>query len=160
MIENKNNVFQRLIRHMAINKTSGCWEWVGSKRNGYGRIIIGSRTDGTRKSMSAHRVSYELKYGEIPEGMEVCHKCDNPCCVNPDHLFLGTRQDNIDDRVRRAIEEEPTVDAVEVCRCKDCVNYCGFEHCKNGICDGDSVSKRAVFPDDFCSYGERRTDES
>ena len=44
-------------------------------------------------------------------------------------------------------------------RCKECVNYCGFEHCKNGICDVDSVSKRAVYPDDFCSYGERRTDE-
>lgn len=44
-------------------------------------------------------------------------------------------------------------------RCKDCVNYCGFEHCKNGICDVDSVSKRAVYPDDFCSYGERRTDD-
>lgn len=50
----------------------------------------------------------------------------------------------------------PTVDAVEVCRCKDCVNYCGFEHCKNGICDVDSVSKRAVYQDDFCSYGEKR----
>lgn len=44
-------------------------------------------------------------------------------------------------------------------RCKDCVNYCGFEHCKNGICDVDSVSKRAVYPNDFCSYGERRTDD-
>lgn len=44
-------------------------------------------------------------------------------------------------------------------RCKDCVNYCGFEHCKNGICDVDSVSKRAVHPNDFCSYGERRTDD-
>lgn len=43
-------------------------------------------------------------------------------------------------------------------RCKDCVNYCGFEHCKNGICDVDSVSKRAVYPNDFCSYGERKGD--
>lgn len=51
----------------------------------------------------------------------------------------------------------PTVDAVEVVRCKDCANYCGFEHCKNGICDVDSVSKRAVYPDDFCSYGERKS---
>lgn len=101
MIENKNNVYQRLIRHMAINQTSGCWEWTGSKRNGYGRMIVGSRTDGTRRSMSAHRVAYELKYGKIQKGMEVCHKCDNPCCVNPDHLFVGTRQDNIDDRERK-----------------------------------------------------------
>lgn len=49
-----------------------------------------------------------------------------------------------------------TADVVEVVRCKDCVNYCGFEHCNNGICDRDSVSKWAVYPDDFCSYGERR----
>ena len=56
------------------------------------------------------------------------------------------------------IDEAPTVDAVEVVRCKDCVNYCGFEHCKNGICDVDSVSKRAVYPNDFCSYGERKKD--
>jgi hypothetical protein len=101
VIENKSNVYQRLIRHIAINKISGCWEWIGSKRNGYGRMIIGSRTDGTRRSMSAHRVSYELTYGKIPDGMEVCHKCDNPCCVNPEHLFVGTRQDNIDDRERK-----------------------------------------------------------
>ena len=54
------------------------------------------------------------------------------------------------------LDTATTVDAVEVVRCKDCVNYCGFEHCKNGICDVDSVSKRAVYPDDFCSYGERK----
>jgi hypothetical protein len=54
------------------------------------------------------------------------------------------------------MESVPTADVVEVVRCKDCVNYCGFEHCKNGICDVDVVSKRAVYPDDFCSYGERK----
>ena len=59
-------------------------------------------------------------------------------------------------RARELITEAPTIDAEPVVRCKDCVNYCGFEHCKNGICDVDSVSKRAVYPDDFCSYGERR----
>lgn len=101
MIENKENVRERLMRHTHYDATCGCWEWTGSKRNGYGRMIIGSRKDGTRKSMSAHRVSYELEYGEIHDGMEVCHKCDNPSCVNPKHLFLGTRQDNIDDRERK-----------------------------------------------------------
>lgn len=49
-----------------------------------------------------------------------------------------------------------TADVVEVVRCKDCVHYCGFEHCKNGICDRDSVSKRAVYPTDFCSCGEKK----
>ena len=57
------------------------------------------------------------------------------------------------------IDNALTIDAVPVVRCKDCVNYCGFDHCKNGICDVDSVSKRAVYPDDFCSYGERRSDD-
>ena len=63
MIENKENVRERLMRHTHYDATCGCWEWTGSKRNGYGRMIIGSRKDGTRKSMSAHRVSYELEYG-------------------------------------------------------------------------------------------------
>lgn len=65
--------------------------------------------------------------------------------------------------VKRCIEVDDSVpnvatavDFVEVVRCKDCVNYCGFEHCKNGICDKDVVSKRAVYPNDYCSYGERR----
>ena len=92
---------------MAINKVTGCWEWQGSKCNGYGRMVIGSRTDGTRRTIQTHRASYELKYGEIPEGMEICHKCDNPCCINPDHLFAGTRQDNIDDRERKGRNNPP-----------------------------------------------------
>jgi hypothetical protein len=101
MIKDKKAVFDRLVSHIEINPISHCWEWRGSKRNGYGRMIVGSRTDGTRKSVSTHRVSYEIVYGEIPAGMEVCHKCDNPSCVNPNHLFIGTRQDNIDDRERK-----------------------------------------------------------
>ena len=77
---------------------SGCIEWQSALRNGYGRLIIGSRTDGTRTSVSAHRLAYEVHVGKIPNGFFVCHKCDNPKCINPDHLFVGTRQDNVDDR--------------------------------------------------------------
>jgi hypothetical protein len=57
-------------------------------------------------------------------------------------------------RVKQWLEH--TAGVVEVVRCKDCVHYCGFENCKNGICDRDVVSKRAVYPYDFCSYGERK----
>lgn len=102
-----DNLKNRLMSHVVVNDVSGCWEWQGSRRSGYGRMIVGSRTDRTRRSESAHRVSYKLHYGEIPNGMEVCHRCDNPCCVNPDHLFLGTRQDNIDDRESKGRNRPP-----------------------------------------------------
>lgn len=90
-----------------INPTTGCWEWIGAKRNGYGRITTGSRTDGTRKTVSAHRLSYELFKGNIPAGYEICHACDNPCCINPDHLFAGTHQDNVDDREQKGRNVAP-----------------------------------------------------
>lgn len=92
---------ERLKANMEVNPVSGCWEWQGTTRNGYGRLTIGSRVDNTRRSESAHRVAYKVWKGDIPDGYEVCHKCDNPSCINPDHLFVGTRLDNIADRERK-----------------------------------------------------------
>lgn len=81
---------------------SGCWEWTGGfTRGGYGRFRMGSVADGTRGQRRAHRVSWELFHGPIPNGYDVCHACDNPPCVNPDHLFLGTRKDNMVDMRRK-----------------------------------------------------------
>lgn len=75
---------------------SGCWEWTAQRTpQNYGRFFINYR--GTR----AHRYSYEIHKGKIPEGMCVCHTCDNPSCVNPDHLWLGTRGDNNKDRTKK-----------------------------------------------------------
>lgn len=74
----------------------GCWYWTGSThRNGYGVILVGNK-----KVRLAHRVSYQIYKGDVGR-MCVLHSCDNPPCVNPDHLSLGTNADNVQDRVRR-----------------------------------------------------------
>lgn len=73
-----------------------CWNWIGGKSSsGYGAFTI------NHKKYLAHRVSYALFVDTIPDGMEVCHSCDNKLCVNPSHLWSGTHQDNIDDKVRK-----------------------------------------------------------
>lgn len=78
---------------------SGCWEWKGSiGSNGYGTFRLPSPF---RDVVGAHRVSYSLHKGPIPIGLVVRHKCDNPICVNPDHLEVGTKADNSKDMVMR-----------------------------------------------------------
>ncbi len=81
---------------------SGCWLWIGAHHQGYGTIW-----DGKRQARATH-ISLLLHGRPIPEGMHACHRCDNPCCVNPDHIFIGTRSDNMRDmhnkgRARRTL---------------------------------------------------------
>jgi hypothetical protein len=84
-----------------IKHQDECWEWTGAKvRNGYGYFAINSER-GPSHCSAAHRVSWVITNGDIPDGLLVLHKCDNPPCTRPDHLFLGTFKDNNQDTIRK-----------------------------------------------------------
>jgi hypothetical protein len=88
-------------QRVSIDLLTGCWNWKSVlDKNGYGKCkssIVARKLN----ECSAHRGAYRHYIGEIPNGMHVCHKCDNPSCVNPEHLFLGTHDDNMEDRQRK-----------------------------------------------------------
>lgn len=87
---------EHIERYSIPEPNSGCFLWLGwVARKGHGL------TTWKKKTMHAHRLAWIGRHGPIPDGLLVCHRCDVPSCVNPDHLFLGTHQDNMDDMVRK-----------------------------------------------------------
>lgn len=91
------SLLERIEERVSRDNPNGCWNWTGQGSiDGYGYIDIRNKT------YRAHRVAWEVYKGEeIPEGLQVCHKCDNRRCINPEHLFLGTNKDNHLDKVRK-----------------------------------------------------------
>jgi HNH endonuclease len=98
-IEYRNVSDTDLLRATIMNKSvvtkAGCWEWQGARSYGYGMMMRGG------KRLRVHRLSYELWCGDIPDGHVMRHKCDNPSCVNPNHLETGTQAQNIQDIAMR-----------------------------------------------------------
>ena len=86
---------KRFWSKVAVGDVADCWEWQASEVGGYGQFWIDP------KLWQAHRVAWILTFGPIPTGLHCCHKCDNPGCCNPYHLFLGTRKDNMVDAAQK-----------------------------------------------------------
>lgn len=91
MQEARRPMIERLLQRVVFGATE-CWHWAGPRNAfGYGRMTSGGRLQ------VAHRLCWEVFNGPVPDGLSVLHKCDNPSCINPDHLWLGTYSDNIRD---------------------------------------------------------------
>ncbi len=104
---------QRFLKY--VEKSSGCWIWIGYRHDkGYG--LLSCKINGKKRPVRAHRIAYELYKGPIPAGMKVLHSCDNPPCVKPDHLFLGSNRDNSEDMSKkgRTARKLRPVDVLEI----------------------------------------------
>lgn len=117
-IYKQHNEFSVLMRFFKkVDKTDLCWNWKSYKSKGYGRFRFND------DMVPAHRFIFELYYDSIPNGMFICHRCDNKKCVRPDHLFLGTRDDNAKDYVAKnrkiyRFGSKPKIKRVVNTRCK------------------------------------------
>lgn len=115
-----------------VDKSGDCWLWTGARmKNGYGVVWL---AEPIGRMGLVHRVAWELTNGPIPDGLFACHRCDNPPCCNPDHLFLGTVRDNALDMVAKGRSIGHGIWALNWAACRDCGTtnrkHMGFGRCE------------------------------
>lgn len=135
---------------------AGCWEWNGCVQgNGYSRIRFSGKTE------YGHRAAYVVFHGTIPHGMDVCHTCDNRKCVNPDHLFIGTRKENMQDcakkrRTTKGISFN-TGESCGVSKLKEADIICARKLAQEGEIPRVIAEKFGVHPDTIRCAIQRKT---
>lgn len=100
-VSTKSTAIERFHDKYEIDIKTGCWNWIAGTRPNSKGDLYSRHFNEKGRSEGGHRFSYRRLVGEIPKGMFVCHRCDNPLCVNPNHLFLGTHKDNMEDMTRK-----------------------------------------------------------
>lgn len=133
---------ERFWNNVGPKTPEGCILWIGPKTpKGYGVI---SRNDAT---VRPHRFMYEVAYGPIPKGLHVCHKCDNPSCIRPDHLFLGTNQDNVNDSKAKNRRNRPIGQRNPRARLtEEIVRECRRRHKAGGVTLDQLAEEFNVYP--------------
>ena len=140
-----SGVEERFWEKVIVVKDS-CWKWTGDKSEfGYGRIQSDKGKDGV---LHAHRVSWEIHFDPIPDGLLVCHKCDNPECTNPDHLFLGTDADNMADKTSKGRQNRGETHPSAILSEKDVLSI--IEDNKRGVRNCEIASRLCISQQSVC----------